>query len=267
MDPVLQYASLFLTGILTGTASGLFGVGGGFLMTPVQYWLYTSSGMDGTLATRLAFGTSLAVIVPTTISGALAHHDRGAVNWQAVVPMGCAAIFGGIAGGTLATNLPGIVLRTFFAILAIVMAVRMIWHIRSCNDCEPRGSTGIFIIIGFFIGIISGLAGIGGGVLLVPVLVILLKYPMHSAVGTSSACLIFSSIGAVAAYITNGFGSGGLPPYSIGYVDLLTFAILAIATIPFARFGVHCAHRCSSRQLQMVFAGVLILIGGLMLVS
>ncbi len=267
MDLIVQYVSLFLTGIVTGTASGLFGVGGGFLMTPVQFWLYTSGGIESTLATRLAFGTSLAVIVPTMISGALAHHNRGAVNWQAVVPMGCAAVFGGLIGGTLAANLPGIVLRTIFSFLIMVMAVRMIWHIQSCTVCEPRGSTGIYIIIGFLIGIISGIAGIGGGVLLVPVLVILLGYPMHSAVGTSSACLIFSSIGAVVAYVTNGFGIVGLPPYSIGYVDLVTFAILAVTTIPMARFGVHCAHRCSSRQLQMVFAGVLILIGGMMLIS
>ena len=267
MDPILQYAILFFTGILTGTASGLFGVGGGFLMTPVQFWLYTSGGMDSTLATRLAFGTSLAVIIPTMISGALAHHNRGAVNWQAVVPMGCAAVFGGIAGGTLAAHLPGIVLRTIFAILLIVMAVRMIWHMQSCMACEPHGSTGIYILIGFFIGIVSGLAGIGGGVLLVPVLVILLGYPMHSAVGTSSACLIFSSTGAVAAYIINGFGVAGLPLYSIGYVDLVIFAILAVTTIPLAYLGVRCAHRYSGRHLQMAFAGVLILIGGMMLIS
>jgi uncharacterized protein len=267
MDTILYFASLIITGITAGTASGLFGVGGGFLMTPVQYWLSTSGGMDSTLATRLAFGTSLAVMIPTMISGAFAHHSRGAVNWKAAVPMGCSAIFGGLAGGTLATHLPGIVLRTFFAILIIIMAVRMIWHIRSCPACEPRGSIGIYLCIGFLIGGVSGLAGIGGGVLLVPVLVILLGYPMHTAVGTSSACLIFSSAGAVAAYVINGLGVAGLPPYSVGYVDLVTFAILAATTIPLARFGVRCAHGCSGRNLQIVFAGVLILIGGLMLVS
>jgi uncharacterized protein len=101
----------------------------------------------------------------------------------------------------------------------------------------------------------------------VPVLVILLGHPMHTAVGTSSACLIFSSGGAVAAYIINGLGVGGLPPYSIGYVDMVVFAILAITTIPFARIGVTIAHRYSGRSLQIVFAGLLILIGGMMLVS
>lgn len=266
MDPILQYASLLITGIISGTASGLFGVGGGFLMTPVQFWLYTDGGMDSTIATRLAFGTSLAVMIPTMISGALAHHRRGTVNWAAAVPMGCAATLGGIAGGTLASYLPGIVLRTFFALVIILMAIRMFWHVYDCPVCEPRGSTGIYLILGLIIGIVSGLAGIGGGVLLVPVLVILLGYSMHNAVGTSSACLIFSSAGAVAAYIFHGFGVAGLPPFSIGYVDLLTFAILAITTVPLARFGVRFAHSCSGRNLQIVFAAVLILIGVMMLV-
>ena len=267
MDPILYFASLIITGIMAGTASGLFGIGGGFLMTPVQYWLYTSGGIDGTLATRLAFGTSLAVMIPTMISGALAHHSRGAVNWQAAIPMGWAAVFGGLAGGTLAAHLPGYVLRMFFALLIIATAVRMVWHIRAFPACEPHEPTGIYLLIGFLIGIVSGLAGIGGGVLLVPVLVILLGYPMQTAVGTSSACLIFSSAGAVTAYVINGWSLAGLPPYTIGYVDLVTFAILAATTIPLARFGVRCAHDCSGRNLQIVFAGMLILIGGMMLVS
>ncbi|MFA4860766.1 sulfite exporter TauE/SafE family protein [Methanoregula sp.] len=267
MESLIQVACLFLTGIVAGTVSGLFGVGGGALMTPVQYWLYTASGMDSTLATRLAFGTSLAVIIPTMISGALGHHRHGAVDWKAAVPMGCAAIFGGIAGGMAASHIPGSILRLFFAVFILIMAVRMVWHIRGCPACEPRGSAVQYIFIGFSIGILSGLTGLGGGALLVPILVILLGYPIHRAVGTSSACLIFSAAGAVIAYIINGIGVAGLPPYSAGYVDLLTFAILAVTTIPLARLGVRFAHSCSGRNLQVIFAGLLALIGVLMLAS
>jgi len=267
MDLIVQYICLFFTGICAGTASGLFGVGGGFLMTPVQYWLYSAGGMDPTLATRLAFGTSLAVMIPTMASGALAHHSRGAVNWVAAVPMGITAIFGGLAGGTLATHLPGIVLRTIFAAIIVLMAIRMVWHLRECPVCEPRGSAGTHLVLGFVIGIVSGLAGIGGGILLVPILVILLGYPIHRAVGTSAACLIFSSAGAVIAYIINGVGVAGLPAYSIGYVDTVTFLILAATTIPLARFGVRCAHNCSGRNLQIGFSGLLIVIGVLMLLG
>lgn len=267
MDLVLQYVCLFFTGIAAGTESGLFGVGGGSLMTPVQFWLYTAGGMDGTLATRLAFGTSLAVIIPTMISGALAHHNHGVVDWRAAAPLGGAAIFGGLAGGMAASHLPGHVLRMFFAVFILIIAVRMVWHIRECPACEPRGSVLRFLLIGFVIGIVSGLTGLGGGALLVPVLVILLGYPIHRAVGTSSACLIFSATGAVIAYIISGIGVTGLPPYSVGYVDLVTFAILAVTTIPFARLGVRFAHTCSGRNLQILFAGLLVVIGVAMIVS
>jgi uncharacterized protein len=267
MDPIVQYVCLFFTGIVSGTVSGLFGVGGGSLMTPVQFWLYTNGGMDSTLASRVAFGTSLAVIIPTMISGALAHHNRGAVDWKAVIPMGIAAFAGGLAGGLFASHIPGHLLRMFFAIFLLVMAVRMVWKIKESPADKPGGSPARFLIIGFFIGIVSGLTGLGGGALLVPVLVILLGYPIHRAVGTSSACLILSAAGAVTAYIITGLGVAGLPPYSIGYVDVITFAILAVTTIPFARVGVRCAHACSGRNLQLAFAGLDVLIGVAMLVS
>jgi uncharacterized membrane protein YfcA len=267
MDPFIQYACFFLTGIAAGIESGAFGVGGGSLMTPVQFWVYTAGGMDSTLATRLAFGTSLAVIIPTMISGALGHHKRGAVNWKAAVPMGCAAIFGGLFGGTLAAYLPGIVLRAFFAVFILIMAVRMVWRLRECQECEIRGSVVQHVIIGFFIGVLSGLTGLGGGALLVPVLVLLLGYPIHRAVGTSSACLIFSATGAMTAYVFSGTGVAGLPQYAIGYVDIVTVAILAVTTIPAARLGVRFAHACSGRNLQILFAGLMVLIGVLMLVT
>jgi uncharacterized membrane protein YfcA len=267
MDPLIQSACLFFTGIVAGTVSGLFGVGGGSLMTPVQFWLYISGGMDSTLATRLAFGTSLAVIIPTMISGALGHHRHGAVDWKAALPLGLAAILGGLAGGMIASHIPGSALRLFFAVFILIMAVRMVWHLQGCPACEPRGSVFQFLIIGFFIGTLSGLTGLGGGALLVPVLVIFLGFPIHRAVGTSSACIIFSAAGAVIAYVINGIGVAGLPPYSVGYVDLLTFAILAVTTIPFARLGVRFAHSCSGRNLQIVFAGLMVLIGVMMLVS
>jgi uncharacterized membrane protein YfcA len=267
MDSILQSIILFFTGIVAGTVSGTFGIGGGSLMTPVQFWLYTSGGMDSTLATRLAFGTSLAVILPTMISGALAHHNRGAVDWHAALLMGISAIAGGLAGGIAASHLPGRVLRMFFGIFILIIAVRMIYDPEKAPSRGIQGSAASYLFIGILIGIVSGLTGLGGGALLVPVLVLLLGYPIHRAVGTSSACLIFSSAGAVTAYIISGWSVAGLPSWSVGYVDLLTVIILAVTTIPFARVGARYAHSWSSRNLQIIFAGLMVLIGVLMLIS
>ena len=267
MDPIFHYTCLIITGACTGLLSGFFGVGGGFLLTPVQYWLHTAGGMDCTLATRIAFGTSLAVIVPTMICGAIAHHAKGTVNWTAAIQMGIAAILGGFTGGALTTHLPGNLPRAVFAVLIILTAIMMVWHLNECKVYRIRDSAYTYLLLGFCIGLLSGLSGIGGGIILVPVLVILLGYPIHNAAGTSAATLIFSSIGAATAYISMGLGAANLPPFTIGYVDILAFGLLAVTTVPLARWGVKYAHKCTARNLQRFFAGLLLVIGALMLIT
>ncbi|MCQ8893222.1 MAG: sulfite exporter TauE/SafE family protein [Methanolinea sp.] len=266
MDIPMTVLVLAATGITAGFASGLLGIGGGFLMTPVQYWLYAGAGIDETIATRIAFATSLAVIIPTMVSSTAGHNRRGAVDWKAATPLAVGAVAGGLLGGTLATSLPGVILRTFFALVVIAMALRMVWHVRSCRECKRRGSRVSFLAVGLFIGIVSGLAGIGGGILLVPILVIALGFPIHTAVGTSSACLVFSSGAAVVAYIVNGLSVAGLPAFSLGYINLLAWAVLVVLTVPLSRVGVRFSHACRPDLLSHVLAFVLVFIGLLMLI-
>ncbi len=266
MDIILYILTLITTGSIAGFASGMVGVGGCFIMVPVQYWLLLGDGLDSTLAIRVAFATGLAVTLPTVMTSALGHHRRGAVDWQTAIPMGIAAVCGAATGGTIATFLPGQVLKTFFAVLVTLMAVRMFWDVKDCMVCPPRQSLSILLFIGFCIGNITSLAGVGGGVVLVPVLVLLLHYPVHSAVGTSSACLIFSSAGAVATYLWYGLGVTGLPQYSIGYIDLVQWALLVGTTIPLSILGVRYAHRCPARILRYFLAGLMLVVGILMLI-
>ncbi|MFH0967856.1 MAG: sulfite exporter TauE/SafE family protein [Methanobacteriota archaeon] len=267
MDTILYVIALIVTGIIAGFASGMIGGGGCFFMVPVQYWLLISDGLESTLAIRVAFGTGIAVTLPTVMSSALGHHRRGAVDWQAAVPMGIAGACGAVSGGTIATLLPGQTLKIFFSVLVILMAIRMIWDVKECDACPPQQSLWVFLLLGFCIGNITGLAGVGGGVVLIPILIILLHYPVHTAVGTSSACLIFSSAGAVATYLWHGLGVSGLPPFSIGYIDLLQWAILVGTTIPLSIIGVRYAHQCSTCKIRYVFAGVMFVVGVLMLVT
>jgi len=235
-------------------------------MVPVQYWLLSSTGLDNTLAMRIAFGTGMAVTFPTVASAAYGHSKRGTVYWGAVIPMGISAVLGGLLGGTLASHLPGDILRIFFSFLVILMAVRMVFKIREYTGYDIKQGLMIHVTVGLLIGVLSGLAGIGGGIVLVPILVILLKYPMHYAIGTSSACIMFSSAGSVIAYIYNGLGVAGLPFSSIGYVDLLQWILLAVTTIPMAQVGVRYAHRIKASSLQWLFAVLMVAIGVLMLV-
>jgi len=261
MDPTVVAAVLAVTGGIAGVASGFFGIGGGFLMTPVLYRIFLAGGIGDTIATRIAFGTSLAVIIPTMASGASGHHRRGAVDWKAALPISAGAIAGGLVGGTLASRLPGTALRATFAVVVIAMAVRMAWHVRSCSDRPEKRPVPGFVAAGLLVGVVSGLAGIGGGVLLVPLLVILFGFSVHTAVGTSSACLVFSSGAAVVAYIVHGLSVPGLPPWSLGYVYLPAWAALVVTTVPLSRIGVRLSHTCRPELLQGLFAVLMIAIG------
>ncbi|GAJ22785.1 unnamed protein product, partial [marine sediment metagenome] len=114
------------TGVGVGFASGLLGLGGGFIMTPVQYVLFTNMGMSTDVAMKLAFGTSLLVILPTVLSGAWRHHKKGAVWWKAAIIMGPCGAVAAFGGATLATHLPGEMLKIVFSVVVLASGVRML---------------------------------------------------------------------------------------------------------------------------------------------
>jgi len=110
-------------------------------------------------------------------------------------------------------------------------------------------------------GIVTGIVGIGGGVLLVPVMVLALKFKMHNAVGTSTAMTIFTSIGGVIGYVVNGLGVTGLPAGSIGYVHIWSCMALADTSVLMAQVGVRTAHRIPAKQLKWIFIAVMLYMG------
>jgi len=111
------------------------------------------------------------------------------------------------------------------------------------------------------LGIVSGIIGIGGGVLMVPVMVLAMRFKMHQAVGTSTALMIFTSIGGILSYIVNGLNVSGLPPYSVGYVNFLQWILLAGTSVAMAQVGVRVAHKLPAKQLKYVFIAVMIYMG------
>ncbi len=252
---------LVLTGTAVGLAAGMLGVGGCFIMVPVQYWVLTSMGIDPGTSILIAFGTNLAVVLPTALSGAYGHNKKSAVAWNAAIPMGIAGFAGAFIGGYIATLIPGEYLTTLFGAVILLGALRMLTAKPLSVDAKPVDDVITFLIWGIPIGILSGIIGIGGGVLLIPVMVLALHFKMHTAVGTSTALMIFTAFGGTIAYIINGWGVAGLPAYSLGYVNLLQWALLAIPSILMAQVGVRVAHRLPAKQLKYAFIVVMIYMG------
>jgi hypothetical protein len=256
-----QIIALLITGLGVGFASGLLGVGGCFIMVPVQFWALKSIGVDPTIAIRIAFGTNLLVVLPTAFSGAMTHHRKGAVLWKAGVTLGIAAAMGAFLGAFIASHLPGRVLTVAFGVAVILGALRMLTAKPPQIIEEPSDSLAVFILWGIPLGIVSGIIGIGGGVLMIPIMVFFLKFKMHQAVGTSTALMIFTAIGGSFSFLINGLGVQGLPPYSTGYLNWLQWILLAGCSIPLAIVGAKTAHLLPAKRLKYIFIAVMFYMG------
>lgn len=251
--PITHIFILLGTGVGVGFASGLLGVGGGFIITPVQYLLFTNMGMSTDIAMKVAFGTSLLVILPTVASGAWRHHKKGAVRWKTAIIMGICGFMAAFGGATLATHLPGETLKIVFGVVVLASGTRMLISRPLKSGQEMKNNPWLWAAWAIPIGLVTGMTGLGGGVVAVPVMVLALKFKMHDAIATSLAMIIFTSAGGVVGYIINGLGVPDLPAYSVGYVNLSTWFLLAVTSIGMAQVGAMTAHRLPARQLKWIF--------------
>jgi len=256
--------ALLGAGAGTGFVSGLLGIGGGAVMVPVSYWLILNMDVAPDIAIRIAFGTSLLVILPTVISASWRHNKEKAVRWKTALVLGSCALVGGLVGASLAAHLPEEILKVGFGALILAIALWMglgvLPRLRR-EGARPRENLALLAACGFPIGIVSGLTGSGGGVLIVAVLVLALDYPVHTAVGTSVAAIILGSLGGILGYIVNGLGVPGLLPYSVGYVNLPIWLCLAATSIPMAQVGARAAHALPAKPLMYIFIAFMVYAG------
>ena len=252
---------LLATGIGVGFAGGLLGLGGAFIMTPVQYLVFTDMGLPTDLAVKLAFGTSLLVVLPLAASGAWRHSLKGVVRWKAALIMGGFGLVFAFAGATLAAHLPGAGLKIAFGAVIMLSAIRMLTAPPPRIEEEPKDKPWLLIAWAIPIGFICGILGIGGGIVMIPVLVLALRFSMHNAVGTSLALMLFTAAGGVIGYLVNGIGVSGLPDYSIGYIDLQSWGLLAVTSVGMVQLGAITAHKLPARQLRYIFIAVMFYMG------
>ena len=249
------------TGVFVGFAGGLLGVGGGFIMAPVQYFVFIDMGVVPDDAIKLAFGTNLLVILFVSLSGMWRHHKLGAVNWRAGVIMGISGMLFAYAGATLATHLPGDVLKITFGIIVLLSAIRMLTAKTGPTEREPVSNPWVWFAWGIPLGLIAGTLGVGGGVVAVPIMVLALRFKIHNAVATSLVMIFFNSIGGVIGYIVNGLDVQGLPPYSIGYVNLSSAFLLIVSSFIMVQVGAIVAHKLPGQRLRFIFILLMFYIG------
>jgi len=253
---------LVAAGIIVGLGQGLLGVGGAFIMVPVMLAVFDHMGWEQDIAVKMAFGTSLLVIFPAAVATTVAHHRMKAIWWKAAIVMGIAGAAGSLLGATLTTRvIGGEVMKIAFGVVVILASVRLLTA-KSVESREPpRESPLLCATFGFLIGMFSGLLGAGGGILLVPVTVMVLKFRMHQAVATSAAVMVFTSGAGSLGYFINGLHVSGLPGGSLGYFSLTAWLCLAPTSIAMTQVGAWAAHRFSARVLRIAFVIVMMVVG------
>ena len=260
MFAIEYYIGLILIGIVAGFASGLLGVGGGFLIVPFQYFLLKYVGLSSDLAMLISLGTSLAIIIPTASSGAYKHAQKLDNIIEPGIKLGIFGIIGSFCGGFVASMLPSNILEIIFGVLLLFIAIRNILS-RDKKENEAKFDFNFITIMltGLFVGFFSGLLGIGGGIFLIVILTMLLGFPMIRAIGTSSVFISLTAIGGTISYIISGWGVNTFP-FSLGYVSIINFILIACFSVPLAQIGAKYAHKLPEKRLKQVFGFVVLYI-------
>ena len=261
MENILIY---LLLGSFAGILAGLLGVGGGLIIVPVLAWFFASQHFPPELLMQLAVGTSLATIIPTSISSIHAHHKKAAVLWTVFLSLIPGIIIGALLGAVIADQLPSHTLKLIFAIFVLMVAAQLFFGIK---PHASRGMPGQFGrgIAGTVIGSLSAIVGIGGGSLTVPYLLIN-NIKIQQAIATSSACGLPIAMAGAFGFIITGWNTN-IPEYSLGYVYLPAFITISISSVLFAPLGAHWAYKVDGVKLKKGFAIFLLIVGVKMLLG
>jgi uncharacterized membrane protein YfcA len=250
---------LMVIGAFAGVLAGLLGVGGGIVLVPAFFYAFQTLGYDGPQLMQMCLATSLATIIVTSVRSVLSHNKKGAVDWQILRGWGPGIALGAIAGVLVAASLRSGTLQALFGVLGIVIGLylglgKSEWRL---GDAMPRGLRRA--LISPVVGFLSVLMGIGGGSFGVP-LMSLYNTPIHRAVATAAGFGVIIAVPSVAVFLFLEVDPAQRPPYTVGAVNLIAFAVIIAMTLITAPWGVKLAHAMDPKPLKRVFAVFLTLV-------
>jgi uncharacterized membrane protein YfcA len=265
---------LVAVGALSGFFAGIFGIGGGAVLVPVFYECFRLAGVPLEVRMPLCIGTSLAIIIPTSIRSFRAHYLRGAVDIEILKSWWLPIVLGVVAGSVTARYAPERLFKIVFVMVAWSAAARLLlardnWKF---GDDVPKGL--LMRFYGFVVGLLSTLMGVGGG-LFSNLLMTFYGRPIHQAVATSSALAVLISIPGALGYIYAGWPAAARYPdvaalqwpFAIGYVSLIGAVLVMPTSLLTAPLGVRAAHALSKRRLEMAFGCYLFIVGSRFVIS
>ena len=253
------FALYMLLGAIAGTFAGLLGIGGGLIIVPTLIFLFRSQGISPDVVVHLAVGTTLATIVPTSLSSMLAHNRRHAVQWTVFWLLTPGIIIGVLLGAAIANELPSRVLRSIFGVFALAVAAQLALN-RTPAPHRQLPQRAAMFGAGSIIGAVSGVVGLGGGSLTVPFLV-WCNVNVRNAVATSAACGFPIAVFGTLGFVASGWGQTGLPHLATGHVYWPAVVGVASASVLFAPLGARLAHTLPVKLLKRLFALFLAAIG------
>src|SRR5436309_2909723 len=259
---------LLVVGALSGFLAGLFGIGGGAILVPVFYECFRLAGVPLEVRMPLCIGTSLAIIIPTSVRSYRAHYARGAVDMETLKAWWLPVLIGVVAATVTARYAPERLFKFVFVGMAWSAAARLLLARQTWKFGEDLPKGLLMKSYGFLIGILSTLMGIGGG-LFSNLLMTFYGRPIHQAVATSSALAVLISIPATIGYVYAGWPAAARYPevialqlpFALGYVSLIGAVLVMPSSLLTAPLGVRAAHAMSKRRLEMAFGCYLFIVG------
>jgi uncharacterized membrane protein YfcA len=246
-------AAVILAGVVTGILAGLFGIGGGAVIVPALYEVFRILGVPEEIRMQLCIGTSLAIIVPTTIRSYLAHRERGEGIREVVRLWAVPAVIGVAVGALLAAFAPGIVFKIAFVVIISFIAIKLLFGRESWRIADELPGRSAMTFYGFLVGLASSLLGISGGSVSNTILM-LYGRPIHNTVAISAGLGVPIAIAGTVGYALAGLGhQSELPPLSIGFVSIIGVVLMAPVSSFVAVYGARLAHALSRRRLEIVF--------------
>jgi uncharacterized protein len=273
---LLTVLAVVAVGIAVGVVSGLVGLGGGVLIVPFLYFFYDQPALFGVHVAPeariiLAHGTSLFVIVPISVRAALAYHKVGLVEWRVVWPIGLVSILAAALAARIALNVRPELLQLMFGAFLVFSGVQLLRRRRRAQRPERRRRMRLTlrhtVLVGAAVGLFSALLGVGGGVVGIPLLMYFVGIDLRRVAATSMGIIVITATAGAASYMVTGAGAQGLPPGSVGYVDVVTGLAMAAGALASVRLGTSLNQTLSPRALARVFGVLFLLLGARLILN